>query len=297
MPKIAISPTKTQLPGVTVSKSPVGDMNMNMDMNMDMNMNMNMDMGWGDESIMGSGGGMTNGTSSIGGAGITNGTSSIGNGGIANGSHTITTGGDIILNQPPQLITDPLVLDVKQKNYTLDTEFTFLTMNRMDNTITVTPNATQSYIDGDAGFDTLVLKSTSDEFVLQNDADGNTLVSSVDGSFNIAAIDVDLLKFNDKVIDLNDVDEILTLASDLPAVEQTAPTADSLLVSNWMQNPLSPFPTAQFVDLVFARVFHQDLGNAEAQYWNGFVADYIKQPGQLASLTGLIHDYQDVLFV
>lgn len=209
--------------------------------------------------------------------------------------------------QPGQ---DALVLRVNEADYTLETSNASLVMNALDNTITVTPAGTQSHIDGGAGSDTLILPGASSQFVVQTTPDGSSVIFDQTGVFNLVATNVELAVFADKAVALaaavadpdeelpddEPFDDITFGDDDAADGDEFGQTSDALLVSQWMQNPLAPFPTAQFVDLVFARVFQQELGNEEAQYWNGFVSDYIQQPGQLAQLTGLIEDFAPVLF-
>lgn len=224
-----------------------------------------------------------------------------------NGDGTASQGdGD----QPVQ--EDALVLRVNGADYTLETSNASLVMNALDNTIIVTPAGTQSHIDGGAGSDTLVLPGASSQFFVQTMPDGSSAIFDQTGVFNVVATNVEQAVFTDKAV---------TLAAAVAVPEDDQPTddpfgditfgeddtdegdgdffsqtPDALVLSQWMQNPFAPFPTAQFVDLVFEHVFQQELGNEEAQYWNNWVYDYIQEPGQFAHLTGLIDEYSEVLF-
>lgn len=205
----------------------------------------------------------------------------------------------------PQPGQDALVLRVNEADYTLETSNASLVMNALDNTITVTPAGTQSHIDGGAGSDTLILPGASSQFVVQAMPDGSSAIFDQTGVFNLVATNVELAVFADKAVTLatavanpddEPFDDIIFGDDDAVDGDEFSQTPDALVVSQWMQNPFAPFPTSQFVDLVFERVFQQELGSEEAQFWNGFVSYYIQQPDQLAQLTGLIHDYSDILF-
>ena len=229
-----------------------------------------------------------------------------------NGDGTVLQDGDAL--QPGQ---EALVLPVNDADYTLETSNASLVMNALDNTITVTPAGTQSHIDGGAGSDTLILPGASSQFFVQTMPDGSSAIFDQTGVFNLVATNVEQAVFTDKAVNLVDTvavpgelpeDELpddkpfddITFGDDDAADgddDSFSQTPDALLVSQWLQNPFEPFPTTQFVELVFERVFQQELGTEEAQYWNNWVYDYIQEPGQFAHLTGLINEYSEVLFV
>ncbi len=218
-----------------------------------------------------------------------------------NSDGTVLQGGDAL--QPGQ---EALVLRVNEADYTLETSNASLVMNALDNIITVTPAGTQSYIDGGAGSDTLILPGASSQFFVQTMPDGSSAIFDQTGVFNLVATNVEQAVFTDKTVALATAATVPEddLPTDDPFGDITfgdddffSQTPDALVVSQWMQNPFAPFPTAQFVDLVFERVFQQELGTEEAQYWNNWVYDYIQEPGQFAHLTGLITEYSEVLFV
>ncbi|MDD2223669.1 MAG: hypothetical protein PHF42_09545 [Pseudomonas sp.] len=218
-----------------------------------------------------------------------------------NGDSTVLQGGDAL--QPGQ---EALVLRVNEADYTLETSNASLVMNALDNTITVTPAGTQSHIDGGAGSDSLILPGASSQFFVQTMPDGSSAIFDQTGVFNLVATNVEQAVFTDKTVAL--ATAVTVPEDDLPTDDPFgditfgdddffSQTPDALVVSQWMQNPFAPFPTAQFVDLVFERVFQQELGTEEAQYWNNWVYDYIQEPGQFAHLTGLINEYSEALFV
>lgn len=91
------------------------------------------------------------------------------------------------------------VTDVASSSYVLGQSGIMVRMNAQDNQITVQSGASNFYVDGGQGVDTLVLSATSDSLILSTLATGTTVFFQ-QGRAVMAAANVEKVKFTDKTV-------------------------------------------------------------------------------------------------
>jgi hypothetical protein len=99
---------------------------------------------------------------------------------------------------------DVAVTDVIQQSYLLNRSGALVRMDAQDNEIRLSAGAHHNYIDGGLGVDTLILASSFSDFDLTKLASG-TSVFMQEGRAVMAAINVERVKFTDKMVWLGDI--------------------------------------------------------------------------------------------